>query len=441
MQISVENTGPLERKLRVEVPEEKIATEVQNRLQSLSKTTKIQGFRPGKAPIKIVEKHYGSRIRQEVIGEVVQSSFYEALAQEKLQPVNSPTIDPMDAELGKGLKYTATFEIYPDIKLAPVEKLKIEKPVCEISDKDIDKMIEVIRKQQRTLKPVARKARTGDQLTIDFTGTINGENFEGGTATDVKIEPGSKRFIEGFEEGLIGTKSGDKITLDLVFPKEYHKQEYSGKPVKFDVSIKEVAEPVLPELDDSFFAKMGVKKGGLDTFRMEVSRNLDREAKQAISHRVKKVVLDALYLANNKVVLPQSLVNSEAAYLNKQFHTSLQMRGIVAEHQHDDAESEAFAKQASKKVALQLIITEIVKKQQIKVDSAKVRKLIENVAQGYEDPNEVINWYYGDRNRLAEVEALALEDAVVDWVLGQAKVVEKQLPFDDLMNNGQTETI
>lgn len=441
MQVSVENTGPLERKVRVEVPEDKIASEVQSRLQSISRTSKIQGFRPGKAPIKVVEKHYGSRVRQEVIGEVVQSTFYEALAQEKLRPASRPTIDPMDAEQGQGLKYTATFEIFPEITLAPIEELKIEKPVCRVSDKDVENMIEVIRKQQKTLQPVERSSRNGDVLVIDFEGSMDGENFEGGSGNDFRIELGSGRLIAGFEEGLAGKKAGEQTTLDLTFPAEYPKEELAGKPVKFEVTVKTVNEPVLPELNDELFASMGVKEGGLEAFKAEIRRNMEREVEQAVLARSKNKVLDALFTAN-KIDVPQSLIKQEAQQLNKQFHMSLQMRGINVDHHHDEeAETAAFTSQAEKKVSLQLIIADIVRTQQIKVEPAKVRHLIETVAQGYEDPAEVVKWYYADQNRLAEVEALALEDEVVAWILSKAKLTEKEMPFDDLMNKGQTESI
>lgn len=441
MQVSVENTGPLERKVRVEVPEDKIASEVRSRLLSISRTSKIQGFRPGKAPIKVVEKHYGSRVRQEVIGEVVQSTFYEALAQEKLRPASRPTIDPMDAEQGQGLKYTATFEIFPEITLAPIEELKIEKPVCHVSDKDVENMIEVIRKQHKTLQPGERPSRNGDVLVIDFEGSMDGNKFEGGSGTDFRIELGSGRLIAGFEEGLTGKKAGEKTTLELGFPAEYPKEELAGKPVKFDVTVKTVNEPVLPELNDELFASMGVKEGGLEAFKAEIRRNMEREVEQAVLARSKNRVLDALFEAN-KIDVPKSLIMHEAQQLNKQFHMSLQMRGIDVDHHHDEgAETAAFTSQAEKKVSLQLIITDIVRTQQIKVEPAKVRQLIEMVAQGYEDPAEVVKWYYADQNRLSEVEALALEDEVVAWILSKAKVTGKEMPFDDLMNKGQTETI
>jgi trigger factor len=441
MQVFVETTGSLERKIRVEVPEEKIASEIQNRLQSILRTSKIQGFRPGKAPFKVVQQHYGSRVRQEVIGEVMQSSFYEALAQEKLRPASRPSIDPMDAGQGKGLVYTATFEIYPEVKLAPIADLVVAKPVCTITADEVEKMIGVIRKQQRKLQPAARVAREGDVLDVDFKGQIDGQDFEGGEAQDFKIELGSKRFISGFEEGLSGATTGEKRTLKLTFPDTYYKAELAGKPVTFEVTIKAVHEQVLPELDDVLFASMGVKIGGLEAFHAEVRRNMEREVEQALLGRAKNNVLEALYAAN-RLELPKSLIGQEAERLNEQFHASLKMRGVDVHHHHDAAaETAAFSAQAEKKVTLQLLIADIVRTENIRVEPSKVRKMIENIAQSYEHPPEVINWYYSDKNHLADVELLALEDAVVEWVLSRARVQEKNFSFDDLMNKVQTESI
>ncbi len=439
MQVSVENTGPLERKLHIEVPEEKIAAEVQNRLQSLSRTSKIQGFRPGKAPLKVVEKKYGSKVRQEVIGEVVQSSFFEALNKENLRPASRPTIDPMNAEQGRGLVYTATFEVYPEIQQVSAEKLKIEKPVCEVSDADVEQMIETIRKQKRDTVPVERAAKAGDILTVDFKGTLEGKPFDGGEASDFKLELGSNRFIAGFEDGLLGAEAGEDRSLDLTFPEDYPRAELAGKSANFAVTVKEVTEPVLPELNDEFFAGMGIKEGGLETFRAEIRRNMEREVEQTLHARAKSAVLESIYQAN-KVELPRALVRKEAERLNSQLMNNLKMRGIDPGDSNNEAEIEALTPQAEKNVSLQLLVADIIKTQKIKAEPSQVREIIEKVARGYEDPNEVINWYYGDKQRLAEVEALALEDEVVKWVLSRAKVTEKQISFDDLMNKVQTET-
>lgn len=441
MQVSVENTGPLERKLRVELPEEQIATEVQNRLQRISRTSKIQGFRPGKAPFNIIEKYYGSRVRQEVVGELVQSTFYEAITQEKLRPASNPDIDPMTDQKGNGVSYTATFEILPEFKLADFESLTIEKPACEVTEADVDRMVEVVRKQQSSQKPVDRASQNQDILKIDFVGRIDGEAFEGGAANDYELELGAGRFIAGFEEGLVGSHAGEVKTLKLKFPDDYFKEELAGKPVEFEVTVKEVNETVLPELDDALFASMGVKEGGLTAFKTEIRRNMEREVAQSLMSMSKNGVFDALHAAH-AIELPKSMVKAEAGRLNHQYHMQLQMRGLAHDHQHDEeSELGAFTEQAQRNVTLQLVVSEIVKANKIKVDQTKVRELIENIARSYEDPGQVIQWYYSDQKRLADVEALALEDEVVKWLLQRAKIAEKQFSFDDIMNKGQTDSV
>ena len=437
MQVSVENTGPLERKVKVEVPEDKIASEVQNRLQSLSRKTRIQGFRPGKAPLKVVEKHYGSRIRKEVVGEVLQSSFYEALAKEKLRPASQPEIDPVEDE-GPGLTYTATFEVYPEIDLAPVDELEINKPNCTVSEEDLDKMIENIRRQQRKFQKVDRKATDGDVLVVDFEGTVGGEPFEGGSAQDYRLELGTGRFIAGFEQGLAGAVTNDVVELDLEFPSDYYKTDLAGKPVHFTVTVKEVNEAILPELNEDLFKKMGVQEGGLEEFRSEVRKNMEREVEHALLDRAKSNVLDALYAANT-IELPPSLIRNETENLHKQFMVNLQRQGIPADQIPESEEhNQALAKQAERKVALQLLIADLVRKEEMQVEASQVREMVEKIAESYEDPNEVINWYYSDRHRLSEIEALVLEDKVIEWILGRARVSDVEIPFDDLMNSRQT---
>jgi len=314
MQVSVESTGPLERRLKVEVPEEKIATEVQNRLQSMTKTTRIKGFRQGKVPLKVIQKQYGSKVRQEVVGEVMQNSLYEAITQEKLRPATRPELEDFDAEQTEGLVFTAKIEVLPEITISPVEELKIEKPVCKISDDDIDKMIEIVRKQHRKPEAVDRAAAEKDSVVIDFIGRIDGEAFEGGTAKDFSLELGAKRFIEGFEDGLIGAKAGDNRVLKLKFLEEYANKALAGKDTEFKVDVKIVNEFALPELDNELFATLGVTEGGLEAFRAEVRKNMERESEQATLTKVKESVMEKLYQAN-KMDLPASLVANEVASL------------------------------------------------------------------------------------------------------------------------------
>lgn len=437
MQVSVESTGPLEKRLKVEVPEEKIASEVQTRLQSMTKTTRIKGFRQGKVPLKVIQKQYGTRVRQEVIGEVMQNSLYEAITQEKLQPATRPELEDFDTEQTEGLVFTAKIEVLPEITISPVEDLKIEKSVCNVSDDDIDKMIEIVRKQHRRPEAVEREAVEDDSLVIDFIGRIDGEAFEGGAAKDFSLELGAKRFIEGFEDGLIGARAGDKRVLKLKFPDEYGNKALAGKDTEFEVDVKTVNELVLPELDSELFATLGVTEGGLEEFRAEISKNMEREAEQAALTSVKESVMEKLYQAN-KIDLPASLVANEVTQLKTQYKSMLQQQGL-SDSDISMGDESRFKEQAEKRVTLQLLVADIIKTNGIKVDPAKVRAKIEKAAVGYEDTSEVINWYYSDKNRLAEVEAMALEEEVIDWIIEKAQVIESELAFDALINKGQTE--
>ncbi len=436
MQVSVETTGTLERKVRVEVPEERISTEVSNRLQNLTKTTKVQGFRPGKVPLKVIQGRYGVQVRKEVVGELVQSSLYEAISQENLKPAGPPQIDDLDDESGKDLAYTATFEIYPELTLKPVDGMKFEKSVCDVSDNDITGMIETLRKQRRELKPVERVAQNGDVVNINFEGFIDGEAFEGGKAENYNLELGSKGFIEGFEDGLIGKSAEEEVTLKLTFPEDYGKEDLKGKPAEFKVKLNLVNETVLPEIDASFLEQFGVKDGNEETFRSEVKRNMEREVELTIRRQMKDTVLDALNEAND-IELPQSLVANEQYRVKHELENNLKKQGLDS-NAIASADSSVFTEQAKKRVSLQLILAEIIKQNELKADPAKIREMIEQVASGYEDPNAVVNWYYSDQKNLAEIEALALEDNVVDWILEHANVTDKACTFDEVMNKGQT---
>lgn len=436
MQVSVESTGPLEKRLKVEVPEEKIATEVQNRLQSMTKTTRIKGFRQGKVPLKIIQKQYGSKVRKEVISEVMQNSLYEAITQEKLQPATRPELEDFDTEQTEGLVFTAKIEVLPEINISPVEELTIEKPVCKVSDDDVDKMIEIVRKQHRKPEAVEREATENDSVVIDFIGRIDGEEFEGGTAKDFNLELGAKKFIEGFDDGLIGARAGDKRVLKLKFPEEYANKALAGKETEFEVDVKVVNELVLPELDSELFATLGVTEGGLEEFKAEVRKNMQRESEQATLSRVKESVMAKLYEAN-KMDLPATLLANEVTRLQTQYKSALLQQGL-SEKDIPMGDASMFKEQAEKRVTLQLLVADIIKTNGIKVDPAKVRAMIEKSAVGYEDTSEVINWYYSDKTRLAEVEALALEEEVINWILGKAQVNETELAFDALINKGQT---
>ena len=436
MQVSVENTSSLERKLRVELPEDRVSSEVSNRLEKMTKTTKVQGFRPGKVPLKVIKGRYGDQVRNEVVGELIQSSLYEAINQESLRPAGQPRIDELNDEAGKDLAFTAVFEIYPEVTLKPMSDIKVEKMTCDVSDDDVAKMIDMLRKQRKELKPVERAAKEGDSVNIDFEGFVDGEAFQGGKAEAYDLELGTKSFIEGFEEGLIGKSAGDEVTLDLKFPDDYGNEDLKGKQTEFKVKVNFVNESVLPEVNEAFMEQFGVKDGKKETLDAEIRRNMEREVELTVRRQLKENVFEELREVN-EVELPQSLVANEQHRVKHEMEDRLKQQGLDS-GAIGEADASLFKDQAEKRVSLQLIVGEIIKENELKADPAKVRQMIEQAASGYEDPNAVINWYYSDQKNLAEVESLALEDSVVDWVLGHASVSDKECTFDEIMNKGQT---
>lgn len=430
MQVSVESAGGLQRKLTVAVPEDAIEQAVQTRLQNLTRTVKIKGFRAGKVPMKIVRQHYGSQVREEVLGEVIQSSFYEAVSREKLRPASSPNIDTQQAEAGQGLEYTATFEVYPEIKLADIAGTKIEKSVAEITDNDLDEMIETIRKQQIQWQVADKAAASGDQVTIDFKGIIDGEAFAGGTGQGMTVEIGKGSMIKGFEEGLVGLKADDEKTLALSFPKEYHAKDLAGKDVQFEIKVNKVEASKLPEIDEEFAKKMGATDGSIEKMREDVKNNMQRELDARLKNSVKQAVMDKL-LEINKIDVPAALIQEESELLLKQMQSNLLQQGMQQNQLSMDASM--FKEQAERRVSLGLIMSEIVKQQEIKANADTVRKYIEAQASTYEKPEEVISWYYADKQRMAEVESMVMEEQIVDWALGLASIEDKVVSFSKMM--------
>ena len=440
MQVSVESTGVLERTMRVELPEDRVSGAIESRLQNLSRTTRIQGFRPGKAPLRIVRQRFGQRVRQEVVGELVQQSFYEAVGREKLRPVAGPEINPLEANAGNGIRYTAKFEVLPEFEPATPESLEIEKTRCDISPANVDTMVETLRKQHRRMNPVERGAQQADVLELNFSGKVDGEPFPGGEAKDFRVELGSARLLEGFEEGLIGRRAGEEFHLNLKFPDDYRVESLRGKPVIFDVTVLKVLEPELPELNEEFFAAFGIKEGGEEAFRREVREHMEREAAVVIRNRLRDSVVAAIHKAN-EIALPMVLIQREKQRLGEQLKANLKAYGVESGAADDRFRDPAlFDEQARKRVAVQLVVAEIVRRQELKADPARVRAMIESTARSYEDPAAIVNWYYADRSRLADVEALVLEDEVIDWIATRARVREVQVGFDELVNKRQTES-
>ncbi len=432
MQVSVETTNGLERRMTVELPVERIDDEVQNRLKQMSRSAKVKGFRPGKVPHKVLAQQYGAQIRDEVVGELIQSSYFEAVSKESLQPAGMPSIEPKINEAGKNLEYTATFEVMPEVTLADVSGAKLEKRVAEVSDADLEKMMETLLKQRATWEAVDRAAAEGDRLNIDFKGTIDGEEFSGNSGENVPVTIGAKRMIEGFEEGMVGAKAGDELTLDLSFPEEYPHKEVAGKPVQFAVKVNSVEESKLPVLDEEFAKSFGIGDGSLESLHQEVRQNMEREMKQALTEGNKQAVMDKL-VELNPIEVPQALVESEAENLKQQMQQQMHIPDGKSGVELDNG---MFREQAQRRVSLGLILSELIKSKGLKADEDKVRAKVDELAATYEEPQQVIDWYYGDKSRLSQVESLVLEDAVVDWVFEQADVTEKSGSFDEVMGRG-----
>ncbi len=433
MQVSIETTSGLERRLTVGVPADQIESEVNKRLQQAAKTVRINGFRKGKVPMKVVKQRFGAGVRQEVVGEVMSRSFYDAVTKEDVKPAGQPSIEPKQMEEGKDLEFVATFEVYPEIELSDFSDLEVTRLTAEVTDADIDKMIEVLQKQQATWEDIKRKAKKGDRVNINYVGTKDGEPFEGGSAENQFLVLGSDSMIPGFEKGLIGCKAGEEHVLDLTFPDDYQAEDLRGAAVQFTVTVNGASAQKLPELDDAFFEKYGVTEGGLEKFREEVKENMARELKNAAQAKVKTQVMDAL-VEKHSVDLPKALVKSEVGALRNQM---VQRFGGAANNPQMDFASllpdDMFTEQAERRVKLGLVVGEIIKANDIKADADRVRSMIEELASTYQEPDEVINHYYSNRDLLASVESAVLDDQVVDFVLAKAKVEEKASSYDEVI--------
>ncbi len=431
MQVSVESLSDLQRRLTVAVPEDQVADAVHKRLQDLARTVRLKGFRPGKVPMKVVEKRYGTQVRGEVLNDLMQSTFYEALTKESLRPAGMPDFDTGDATSGEGFEYTATFEIYPEFEPSDVSGKKLEVPTADIGDSDVDEMIETIRKQHVAWEPVERAAENGDRLVADYVGTIAGEPFDGGQGTDVAIDLGQGRMIKGFEDGLLGVSAGDERSLDLEFPEDYHAKEVAGKPANFKVSVKRVEAASLPEIDAELAKRLGVADGDLDKMRDEIRNSMRRELENSLKSQTKQAVMDLL-LAENTFDVPAALVDTEAQNLAAQMSKNLQAQGMAAKDIPVNADM--FRDQADRRVKLGLILAELIKQQGFKAEPASLRTAVEGIAAPYEHPEEVVKWYYGDKQRLAEVESMVLEEQVVNWVRDKSELIENKKKFSEIMN-------
>jgi len=425
MQVSVESTSALERRMTIGVPAERIETEVTKRLQQTARRAKVPGFRPGKVPMNVIRQRYEDAARQEALGDLIQATFYEAIVEQKLNPAGAPAVEPKVFEKGKDLEYVATFEVFPEIKLAGFEGIAIERLQAEVQDSDVDNMLEILRKQNTRFEAVERAAENGDQLNIDFVGKIDGEAFAGGSAKGTPLVLGSGRMIPGFEEALVGVKAGEERVINPTFPADYQNLDLAGKTAEFTITVNSVSAPQLPELNDEFFALFGIKEGGIDGFRAEVRKNMERELRQAIKSKVKNQVMEGL-LAANPVEVPKALIANEVNRLRVQ--AVQQFGGNI---KPDQLPAELFEEQAKRRVVLGLIVAEVVKKTELKPDENRVRELIEEMASAYQEPQQVVAWYLKNEQQLNEVRSVVLEEQVVDTVLQQAKVTDKAVSYEE----------
>ena len=434
MQVSVEVLNGLERRITIGVPAESIESEINKRLQQLARSQRLPGFRPGKLPMNVVNQRWGDSVRREVWGDTMQRSFYEAVMKENLNPAGNPRIEPKTLEAGKDVEFVATFEVYPEFTVAGLDKITVEKPLASVTDADVDTMLETLRKQRASWAVVERAAKEGDQLTIDFVGTVDGVAFEGGSANGVKVVIGSNSMIPGFEEGLVGAKADGSVELNVTFPEDYGNADLAGKAAVFKVNVTSVSEQKLPELDDAFVSLFGLSSGGVAALKVEVRKNMERELRQVIKNKIKAQVMDGL-VKENSVSLPTALVDQEIERLRQQANRELGM--ATRKKDLPELPASLFADQAKRRVSLGLIVGEVIRSNKIEADGNRVRTAVEDIASAYETPSEVVNWYYSNKRELAQMEALVLEDQVVDFVLGKAQVTEKAVSFDELMNKRQ----
>ncbi|MDP4766210.1 MAG: trigger factor [Pseudomonadales bacterium] len=427
MQVTLETTSGLKRRMRISVPAEQFESKVEGKLKEAAGQVKIKGFRPGKVPMREVRRRFAEGIRQEVSSELMQASFTDAIRQESLAPAGMPQIQDVVSEAGKDFEFTAEFEVFPEIELADFGLISVERPVAEITETDIDAMIETLREQRKAFADVTRASQVGDQLNIDFEGFVDDEAFEGGKAEGSELVLGSNSMIPGFEDGLVGSSAGDEKDITVTFPEAYQAEALAGKEALFKIKVNAVAEPALPALDEAFFEQFGVKEGGLQAFRVEVRSNMEKELAAVIKSKVKNQVLDGL-AETNLVDVPQALVDSEVDRMRQE---AVQQFGGSQKIDPSILPAEMFTAQATKRVQLGLMVNAIVEQKTLKVDHERVKQMIDTMASSYEDPEEVINYYYANEQQLNQIQNLVLEDQVIDSVLAGASVVEKTMGYEE----------
>ena len=434
MEVSVETLTGLERRLTIQLPVEPIEADYEKRLIEMARTAKINGFRPGKVPVKEMKKRHGKAVRMEILNEAMRTAYFSAVSQENLSPAGMPKFSLESDEAEKPLSFSADFEVYPEVEVQPLENIKVEKLTADIGDDDIDKVIDNVRQQHAEWVDLDAAALDENQVIIDFEGKIDGELFDGGSATDSPLTLGSGQMIDGFESGLLGTKAGETKNLSLKFPDDYQGADVAGKDVEFVVTVQKVQGKQLPDLDEAFVEKLGVK-GGLDAFRDEVRKNMEQEKDQAQKKGVKDQVFKNLAELNT-VEIPKAMIENEVQRLQQQM---LQQFGGGQQLDPSMLPADLFTERAEESAKVGLLVSEIIKENELKADGEKVREAVEEIASRYGEPEEVVNWYYSNTEKLAEIESVVLEDAVIAHILEKADVSEKSVGYEDLFKAPEVE--
>jgi trigger factor len=431
MQVSIETLEGLERKMTVQIPSERVTEAVEKKLKDLSRTVRIDGFRPGKVPLKVVQQKFGGHVRQEVIGDVIESSYQEALVQEKMRPAGMPSIGDVSTKEKEDISYTATFEIYPEVEKLDLESIEVEKPQVEITDKDFEAMLQKLREQRKTWKQTSAAAKQDYQVMVDFEGRIDGELFEGGSGKDMAVEIGAGQMLPEFEAGLEGVKATEQRTVEVNFPEDYHGKDVAGKKAEFTLKATKVSKPVLPEIDEAFARGFGVEDGDIEKMRADIRANMEKEKNDRLKQHIKNNVMTGL-LERNEIIAPSAMVAEEIKTLRTQ----------AAERMGRDPESidetsfpnELFEAEATRRVKLGLLLAELIRLEKIELNQELVGEAIEEMAVAYEQPDQVRDYYRHNQQARSGLESMVLEDQVVAHILDKARVTEKKASFDDLMN-------
>ncbi|MBZ9557014.1 MULTISPECIES: trigger factor [unclassified Modicisalibacter] len=433
MQVSVETTSPIERRVTVQIPADEVDQAVSERLKDTAQRVRLNGFRQGRVPMAVVKQRYGRDVRNEVVGEIMRQHYVRAITEQSLNPAGYPSIEPTVDETGKDLEFIATLEVYPEIALNGIEGAEVERPVAEVTDADIDQMIETLRKQNASWEAVDREAAEGDQVKIDFQGFIGDEPFEGGEAEGHELVLGSDSFIPGFEDQLVGTKAGDETEIRVTFPEDYQAEHLAGQEATFKVKVHQVSEQQLPEVDAAFVERFGVENGDLEQFRAEVRKNMEREIKQAVDNRVKQQVLEALQRAND-IPVPASLIEQETDALKRQ---AAQQFGLGDDFDVSQLPNELFADQAKSRVQVGLLLGKVIEDHELDASDDEIKTKVEELAQQYQQPEQVVEYYLQDEQMKNQVKSAVLEEKAVDKLLGQAQVKDVEMSYEQALQAAQ----